>query len=297
MLDRVLSTPRPVPPKLLPALGASLVLVLALPIFVVAGWSLAGWALGPLLWVGVRAIGLLLDRVKGAGENIAASGLLAFGMMFKALAVLIVLIAVAEFDPHTAVAAASSSGSPTPLELGALAVTYFGSAGEMKPRRLVSLAIVLALAAPAGGLRAGSVPSRGRVHLDHWMPIHLGPLDLSINKAVVYLLLGALSSRSARDRADARPPKPNPGRRQTIGESIYEIAQTQVAEQGLPTKAIGRWFPYVASLMLFIWVVNLLGFIPLPLSTRSSTSAGVALSDLRHLRGDLARSRSRSRSR
>ena len=35
---------------------------------------------------------------------------------------------------------------------------------------------------------------------------------------------------------------------------IYEIAQVQVAEQGLPTKAIGRWFPYVASLMLFIWV-------------------------------------------
>ena len=53
---------------------------------------------------------------------------------------------------------------------------------------------------------------------------------------------------------------------QTIGEQIYELAQTQVAEQGLPTKAIGRWFPYVATLMLFIWVVNLLGFIPLPLT-------------------------------
>ena len=47
---------------------------------------------------------------------------------------------------------------------------------------------------------------------------------------------------------------------------VYEIAQTQVAEQGLPTKAIGRWFPYVATLMLFIFVVNLLGFIPLPLT-------------------------------
>ena len=57
-----------------------------------------------------------------------------------------------------------------------------------------------------------------------------------------------------------------PGRRQTFGELIYEIAQTQVAEQGLPTKAIGRWFPYVATLMLFIFVVNLLGFIPLPLT-------------------------------
>ena len=45
-----------------------------------------------------------------------------------------------------------------------------------------------------------------------------------------------------------------------------DVAQTQIAEQGLPSKAISRWFPYVASLLLFIFVVNLLGFIPLPLT-------------------------------
>jgi F-type H+-transporting ATPase subunit a len=55
-------------------------------------------------------------------------------------------------------------------------------------------------------------------------------------------------------------------KRLTLGEQIYELAQTQVAEQGLPSKAIGLWFPYVATIMLFIWVVNLLGFIPLPLT-------------------------------
>jgi F-type H+-transporting ATPase subunit a len=57
-----------------------------------------------------------------------------------------------------------------------------------------------------------------------------------------------------------------PDRRQTVGEAIYEVTQTSIAEQGLPSKAIGRWFPYVASLALFIWVVNVLGFIPLPLT-------------------------------
>jgi F-type H+-transporting ATPase subunit a len=57
-----------------------------------------------------------------------------------------------------------------------------------------------------------------------------------------------------------------PGVRQTIGEQLYEVAEVQIAEQGLPTKAIHRWFPYVASLFLFILVVNLLGFIPLPLT-------------------------------
>ena len=71
----------------------------------------------------------------------------------------------------------------------------------------------------------------------------------------------------ARDLPDAlEASSHDAGRRQTVGEMIYDIAQTQVAEQGLPTKAIGRWFPYVATLMLFIWVVNMLGFIPLPLT-------------------------------
>jgi F-type H+-transporting ATPase subunit a len=55
-------------------------------------------------------------------------------------------------------------------------------------------------------------------------------------------------------------------RRQTVGEQVYEIAQVQIAEQGLPSKAMGRWFPYVATLLLFIFVVNLIGFIPLPLT-------------------------------
>jgi F-type H+-transporting ATPase subunit a len=57
-----------------------------------------------------------------------------------------------------------------------------------------------------------------------------------------------------------------PTRKETIGEMLYEVAQVQIAEQGLPHKAINRWFPYVASLFLFILVVNFIGFIPLPIT-------------------------------
>jgi F-type H+-transporting ATPase subunit a len=71
-----------------------------------------------------------------------------------------------------------------------------------------------------------------------------------------------------------------PDRRQTVGELVYDIAQTQIAEQGLPTKAIGRWFPYVASLFLFIWTLNILGFIPLPLSDETVTIFGLELPTL-----------------
>jgi F-type H+-transporting ATPase subunit a len=71
-----------------------------------------------------------------------------------------------------------------------------------------------------------------------------------------------------------------PDRRQAVGEMVYDIAQTQIAEQGLPAKAIGRWFPYVASLFLFIWTINILGFIPLPLSDEKVTILGIELPTL-----------------
>ena len=116
-----------------------------------------------------------------------------------------------------------------------------------------------------------------------WIPIHIGPLDLSINKTVAYLLLGTACTIAlgiVLMRVKTVRLKSEPDRKQTLGEMVYEIAQTQVAEQGLPHKAIGRWFPYVASLMIFIWVINMLGFIPLPLSNETVDIFGVELPTL-----------------
>jgi F-type H+-transporting ATPase subunit a len=129
-------------------------------------------------------------------------------------------------------------------------------------RRLLALTLA-ALALPSPALARGHFDPTTEFEQHKWIPIHLGPLDLSITKAVVYLmigtavtiLLGLVLMRG-----------PSLTRRGTVGEQIYEVAQTQVAEQGLPSKAIGRWFPYVATLMLFIWVVNMIGFVPLPLT-------------------------------
>jgi F-type H+-transporting ATPase subunit a len=131
----------------------------------------------------------------------------------------------------------------------------------MRARLLLVAFAVLAF--PSAAFARGSFDPSKEFEQHEWLAIHLGPLNLSITKAVVYLLLGSaltilLGITLMRVRV--------PGRRQAVGEMIYEVAQTQVAEQGLPQKAISRWFPYVATLMLFIWVVNMLGFIPLPLS-------------------------------
>ena len=116
--------------------------------------------------------------------------------------------------------------------------------------------------------------------LHAWIPIHIGPLDMSINKAVAYLLLGALCSCLIGIVFMRVKVGREPNRRQALGETIYEIAQVQVAEQGLPTRAIARWFPYCASLMIFIWTVNILGFIPLPLSDEKVTIFGTQVPTL-----------------
>jgi F-type H+-transporting ATPase subunit a len=154
-------------------------------------------------------------------------------------------------------------------------------------KRVLVAFVVAALSFPATALAATGDEEEGKGafisdewELHDWIPIHIGPLDLSINKAVAYLMLGALVSivigivfmrvKVGRD----------PTRRQALGETIYEVAQVQVAEQGLPTYAIGRWFPYVASLMVFIWTVNMLGFVPLPLSDEKVTIAGVEVPTL-----------------
>jgi F-type H+-transporting ATPase subunit a len=132
--------------------------------------------------------------------------------------------------------------------------------------RILLVFATLALLAPQAAFARGNFDPTTEFEQHEWIPIHLGPLNLSITKAVVYLMLGtictiALGIFTMRSRLALLPDK-----RQTVGEALYEVAQTQVAQQGLPTKAIGRWFPYVASLLLFIFVVNLLGFIPLPLT-------------------------------
>jgi len=130
-------------------------------------------------------------------------------------------------------------------------------------RRVLLALATLALLAPADALARGEFDPSEEFEQHEWISIHLGPLDMSVTKAVVYLWLGAALT-IVLGLVLMRGKTLN--RRQTVGEQIYEIAQTQVAEQGLPDRAIGRWFPYVASLMLFIWTVNIIGFVPLPLT-------------------------------
>jgi heme O synthase-like polyprenyltransferase len=126
MRTGLLTTPRPEPGHLLPALAGSVVIVLALPLFLLLGWSFSAWAIAAVLWVGVHAIDVILRRSRKGTGNLAASGMQAFGLLFKTLGLLVVLFAVAASNAHLALTAALVYALAYTLELGLSLATYFG---------------------------------------------------------------------------------------------------------------------------------------------------------------------------
>ena len=126
-----LLVPRPMPERRLPVLVGATLVALALPVFLLAGWRVEGWALGAVLWAGSQILGLLLARA-GIGEpSLRGSGIVAFGMMGRGILVVLVAIAVAVSDPHLAAAAAVLYALAYSAELALSLTLYF--AGE--PRR------------------------------------------------------------------------------------------------------------------------------------------------------------------
>jgi hypothetical protein len=127
----ILTTPRPVPNRIVPLVAGAGLLVLALPIYLLLGWRVQGWGLAALLWVGGQGLSLLLTRLRVGLDNLAASGVLAFGMMFRSIMVMVVLLVVAVNDGRLALSAALLYTATYTLELGVSFVEYFS--GE--PRR------------------------------------------------------------------------------------------------------------------------------------------------------------------
>jgi hypothetical protein len=120
------TTPRPAPSIVLPIVAGTGVIALALPIYLIAGWRIEAWALAATLWGGSQAFSYLLVRLRSQG-NLVASGVAAFGMMFRAIAVMVVVLAVAVSDPHLGLAAALTYALAYTVELGLSLVTYFGN--------------------------------------------------------------------------------------------------------------------------------------------------------------------------
>jgi hypothetical protein len=126
MSTGMFATPRPVPGRLAPALAGSVVVVLALPVFVVAGWPLAGWLLCATLWVAGQAFAWLLTRLPLGAGNLAAAAMRGIGTSFRAMAVGIPLVAVTIADEGVGLAAAAVYALAFSVELAVSLIAYFG---------------------------------------------------------------------------------------------------------------------------------------------------------------------------
>jgi hypothetical protein len=126
VIKPILSTPRPVPRRTGPALAGTLVVVLALPVFLAAGWPIAGWALAAALWAAGEALAFALARLPLGLDHLASSGVMAIAMSFRVIGVMIVLIAVTVANKPAGVAATLTYVAAYSLELAVSLVSYFG---------------------------------------------------------------------------------------------------------------------------------------------------------------------------
>jgi F-type H+-transporting ATPase subunit a len=98
--------------------------------------------------------------------------------------------------------------------------------------------------------------------LDTW--IELGPFDFT--KAVMYLLIASALTIGTMvfisKRMQARP-----NRVQTAVEWIYTAMRDNITRGNMDDAMARKWFPFIATLFLFIWFSNLIGYIPLPTNT------------------------------
>jgi hypothetical protein len=119
-------SPRPLPARRLPVMAGALVVAFSLPVFVLAGWTLRGWALGALLWLASQALGLLFDRVGIDEPTLRGSGVVAFGMMTRGIVVMLVALVLAVNNPDLALAGALVYAFAYSVELALSLVLYFG---------------------------------------------------------------------------------------------------------------------------------------------------------------------------
>ena len=154
----MLATPRPEPGHLLPALAGSVVILFALPLFLILDWDMTAWVLAALLWAGIHALKLICGAQGRSTGNLAASGMQAFGLLFKTLGLLVVLFAVAASTRISRWLAALLYALAYTLELG-LSMVSLLRRRAMKSRLLA--VVLFALAFPQAAFARGEFdPSR-----------------------------------------------------------------------------------------------------------------------------------------
>jgi F-type H+-transporting ATPase subunit a len=103
--------------------------------------------------------------------------------------------------------------------------------------------------------------------LEPWINLDLGFADLSINKAVLYLLLASIATIAAMTFVANRMAR-EPNRVQMVVELAYDLVRNTITRENIEDERLAsRWFPFLATLFFFIWFSNMIGYLPLPTNT------------------------------
>jgi F-type H+-transporting ATPase subunit a len=135
------------------------------------------------------------------------------------------------------------------------------------PRRvataLTTLAILLAGPATAMALTINeSYRPQDEFKLDPWFSI--GPIEF--NKAVLYIIVATFLTCFTMIYA-ARRMQARQNRFQTIVEGAYSLMRDNITRGNMPDRMAAKWFPFIATIFLFIWFSNIIGYLPLPTNT------------------------------
>jgi F-type H+-transporting ATPase subunit a len=134
---------------------------------------------------------------------------------------------------------------------------------------MLLLAIVLGVGLGSAGKNEEYQP-QNEFLLDPWIAIKIGGIDMSINKAVLYLFLAAAATCITMVWI-AKRMQQKPNNVQTAVEAAYDLTNSNITRGNMDSKMALKWFPFVATLFFFIWFSNLIGYLPLPTNTHEKT--------------------------
>jgi F-type H+-transporting ATPase subunit a len=133
---------------------------------------------------------------------------------------------------------------------------------------LLFIVIVLGIATGSAGKNDEYQP-QNEFMLDPWVSIKIGGLDLSLNKAVLYLFLAATFTCIAMVYI-AKRMQQKPNNVQTAMEAAYDLTNNNITRGNMDPQMAAKWFPFVSTLFFFIWFSNLIGYFPLPTNSQET---------------------------
>jgi F-type H+-transporting ATPase subunit a len=134
----------------------------------------------------------------------------------------------------------------------------------------LAITIIVAVAFPAAG-RNNDFKPQNEFKLEPWISLKLGPVDLSLNKAVLYVFLACALTLITMIYI-ARRMQARPNYTQTAVEAAYGLMHDNIAGSNMDRDMVLKWFPFVGTLFLFIWFSNMLGYLPLPTNSEETVN-------------------------